>query len=530
MATLVIIAWNLEATEAAHFGDLFDRVQPDEVKIIYGLGSEDDAKLVNGIGGASVSFHRHRPVTEDPLFKQGKIDGDAHWGRYISSLANELRLDVRSHVQNGDLHVFVGAGSTYLSGCLEALGEALGAMIWTLVGSADERRAVDTSMKSPIEEGGEGGLPVRRPLSEMEAGVLSRLAEESLSGCEWVEGVAICSGGGRVPRPRGLSTITDQLEENGLLKKRQGGSIEYSLTDLGFLHAICELSRGERLEPMDGSEEAVIMFHGGNEDAESESKIFRNYLDEHGLNGLFDKYALITVEWGDDEDKLESMSKMLNDVIESEDLIGSSSISNLLSSDTGSFHSTASRLLTEVRSIASGNGENWSLIIEKVPAQLRGVLLRYCRSSGISVVSVFRRRGHKGAKGQTSNTFLGKKKHRFRLPSEDEISSIRGGMEISPDSFGKKAGNARNVLATILFEKDSGGNGKMLQRDIKNFNNTALGSSGLRLEDKQNVTRGISVAEEYGLIHRGGGSKHECSLTPSGEILARMTLLQHEGE
>ena len=523
MATLVIIAWNLEGAEATDFGDLFDIIQPDEVKIIYGVGSGGDVKLAEGFGDANVSFHRHSPVTKDPLFKQGKIDGDTHWGRYISSLADELHLDVKSHVQNGDLHVFVGAGSTYLSGCLQALGEVLGGRIWTLVGSADERRAIDISMTSPIEEGGKDVLPVRRPLSDMEAGVLSRMAAGRLGGIEWIEGSAISARSDRVPRARGLSTITDRLEENGLLKKRQGHSKEYSLTDIGFLHAICELSSEERLEPIAGSEEAVIMFHGGKNDAESESKIFRSYLDEHGLNGLFDKYALIAVEWGDDDDKLESMSKMINDVIESEDLIGSSSISNLLSADVDDFHSTASRLLTEIRNITSGNGDSWSLIIEKIPAQLRGIVLQYCRSCGISVVSVFRRRGAKGATGETYDTALGKKKLRFRLPLKDEISSIREGLAM-------KSPSARNVLATVLFSKDGGGDGTMLQSDIE-ASSRKLHSSNLRLDGKKSVSRGIKDAEGKGLVLKYlNDGKNECSLTPSGEILARMTLLQQQGE
>ena len=507
MTTLVLIAWDLERAEASQFGDLFEKVQPDEVKIIYGSGSVDDAKLAEGIGKANVSFHHHKPVTEDPLFTNGKIDGDVYWGKYISRLAVELGLDVRRHVNNEDLHVLVGTGSTYMSGCLHALGDVLGARIWTLIGSEDERKAVDTSMSMPFKE--------------MEAGVLSRMAEERLSGYEWVDVSAISAGSIRVPRPRGASSIANMLEKKGLLKKRQGGSKEYSLTDIGFLHAICELSR-ERLDPLDGSQEAVIMFHGGTGDAELESKEFRSYLDEHGLVGLFDKQALISVEWGDDDDKLKRMSKMLNDVIQGEDFIGSSSISNLLSSDEKEFHSNSSRLLTEIRNIASCE-EEWSLIIEKIPAQLRSVVFRYCRSSGISVVSIFRRRKAAGATGKTPPTGLGKKAHRFRLPNENEISSIREGLHM-------KSPNARNVLATVLFSEDSGGNGNLLQKEIVDFNNTFLHSPNLRLEGKQNVTRGISGAEENGLISRGGGSKLVCSLTPSGEVLARMTLLQYNEE
>ena len=536
MTTLVIHTGNIDEAGTDDFGDLFEKVCPDELKVIYNLGSPDNSAFAGELGGIipadRISIVHHRPITEDHEFKRGRVNGDTHWGEYISDLADALDLDVERHLQNDDLHFSVTSGSSYFSGCLQSLGDILGARIWSLVGPPDERKAVDVTMTEPIEQSIGNGPSTQRPLSEMEAGVLSRMVSESLGGSEWIEGGVLCAGKGKVPKLRGLSTIMDCLVRSGLVEKRTADSVEYSLTDLGFLHAICELSRGNRLEPMDSDEDAVLMFHGGNKSPEEESKIFRSYLNEHGLNGLFDRYSLIAIEWGDDTQNLESMRKMLSEVLGGDDLLSSSSISSLLCSDEADFHSTASRLLSEVHTVESKFWGNWTMVIEKIPAQLRGVVLRYCRASGAELLCVIRRRGAKGAKGETNATLLGKDKHRFRLPNEDEIISIRGGLELVTDSLVREPRQIRKVVSTILVEKDGGGNGKIEQKDLGEYNHAKWASGDLRFGDddagKQQRSRGVKEAEKSGLIHREG--KSTLSLTPTGEILARISLLIDRGK
>ena len=193
------------------------------------------------------------------------------------------------------------------------------------------------------------------------------------------------------------------------------------------------------------------------------------------------------------------------------------------------FYDSLGRLLNVIRDASEGYRGKCSLVIDKIPSHLKSSVLRYCRISGISVISILKKRPSTGITGSNTETKLDKLKHRFRLPNDFEIEAVRKGIEISSREKMEDSRNARRVLAAILHEKDTRGRGIESAKKLGRYNQEHV-SGDLMLADpdgatgRQQRSRGINAAEKNGLIRREG--KESLSLTAAGEVLARLSLMR----
>ncbi|MBP71972.1 MAG: hypothetical protein CMA70_00075 [Euryarchaeota archaeon] len=543
MATLIIVDWMMKRFQNSGFDNLIDKIKPKTIKIVHSPECDVGVDLIgdsiyrkNLLKGINISLHPHRSVIQGPRFKRGDFDEESHWGTNVSALIKELDLDIGTHIEDKDLHICATGGSTYLLGCLMTVGEVIGSHIWTLLPNTPAfiPEAIEVTMDSSFELSHEADAPTTRPLNEKESGMLSIMAERG--NCkmkDWIPSDAIASTKYDLARQQGLSTIAKSLEEGGMIERRGAEPVEYRLTDMGLIHAIYHLSKNEfRLEPFIGSEGAVIIFHNGKESPDEESKRLRGYLDEHGLPGGFSKYALIVLEYGNDRDRAEKVADRIGEVVPLYDLIDKDvkSISNLMCEGELEFYDSLGRLLNVIRDASEGYRGKCSLVIDKIPSHLISSVLRYCRISGISVISILKKRPSTGITGSNTETKLDKLKHRFRLPNDFEIEAVRKGIEISSRETMEDSRNARRVIATILCEKDAGGRGVIeSSKELGRYNQEHV-SGDLMLADpdgatgRQQRSRGITAAEKYGLIRREG--KESLSLTAAGEVLARLSLMR----
>ena len=543
MATLVIVDWKMKRFQNSGFDNLIEKIKPKTIKIVHSPECDVGVDLIgdsiyrkNLLKGIDISLHPHTSVIQGPRFKRGEFDEESHWGTNVSALIKELDLDIGTHIEDKDLHICATGGSSYLLGCLMTVGEVIGGHIWTLLPNnpAFIPEAIEVTMDSSFELSHEADTPTTRSLKEKESGMLSIMAERG--NCEmkdWIPGDAIASTKYDLARQQGLSTTAKSLEEGGMIERRGAEPVEYRLTDMGLIHAIYHLSKNEfRLEPRAGSEGAVIIFHNGKESPDEESKRVTDYLDEHGLpGGVFSKYALIVLEYGNDRDRAEKVAERIEEVLPLYNLINKDvkSISNLMCEGELEFYDSLGRLLNVIRDASEGYRGKCSLVIDKIPSHLKSSVLRYCRISGISVISILKKRPSTGITGSNTETKLGKLKHRFRLPNDFEIEAVRKGIEISSREKMEDSRNARRVLATILYEKDTRGRGIESSKKLGRYNQEHV-SGDLMLADpdgatgRQQRSRGINAAEKNGLIRREG--KESLSLTAAGEVLARLSLMR----
>ena len=540
MTVLVIIDWNLKRFGDCSYDNLIERIKPDSIKIIHSPECDfppvgdligDTLYRINLLKGVDITSHPHRSITQSPAFKKGTFDELKIWGTEASNLMKNLDLDIGRHVERGDLHICATGGSSFVAGCLLAVGEVTGSHIWTLLPTeaAFIPEAVEITVNSTFEMPQRVGFDSRR-FGGKESGMLSRMAEYGDGKSEWIRSDAISSAKYDLPRPQGLSTVAKSLEESGMIDRRDADPVEYRLTDIGLIHAAYQLSKNEvRLDHLPASESAVIILHGGTGSPDEESKRCRAYLDEHGLPGGFSKYALVVIEYGDDDDRAMKIAERIQEVVPLGDLLDGEvkSISNLMFHDEAGYYDSLRRLLNVIKDASEGYRGKCTLVIDRVPSHLIAPVLRYCRSSDISVISCLRRRSSEGVTGPTLDTKLDKSKHRLSLPEGHEIEVIRRGVGVSGHGSITDGQQVRRVLATILEEKDSGGRGEIESRDLGGYNlESASGDllfSDSKTGDKQR-SRGITSGEEHRLIHREG--KELLSLTASGEVLARMTLMR----
>ena len=540
MTVLVIIDWNLKRFGDCGYDNLIERIKPDSIKIIHSPEYDfppiddligDSLYRINLLKGIDITSHPHRSITQNPKFKRGDFDELKIWGTEVSNLMKILDLDIGGHVERGDLHICAIGGSSFVVGCLLAVGEVTGGHIWTLLPTeaAFIPEAVEITVNSTFEMPQRVGSDSRR-FDGKESGMLSLMMAEYEGGKRWIRSDAISSAKYVLPRPQGLSTIAKSLEESGMIDRRDADPVEYRLTDIGLIHASYQLSKNEfRLVPSPGSESAVIILHGGRKSPNEESKICRDYLQEHGLPGGFSKYALVVTEYSDNDNRAMKIAERIQGVIPLDDLLGGEvkSISNLMRHDEVGYYDSLRRLLNVIKDASEGYRGKCTLVIDRIPSHLKAPVIRYCRSSDISVISCLRRRSSEGVTGPTLDTNLDKSKHRLRLPEDHEIEVIRRGIGVSGHGSITDGQQVRRVLATILEEKDSGGRGEIESRDLGGYNlESASGEllfSDSKTGDKQR-SRGITSGEEHRLIHREG--KERLSLTGSGEVLARMTLMR----
>ena len=541
MTVLVIIDWNLKRFGDCGYDNLIERIKPDSIKIIHSPEYDfppvddligDSLYRINLLKGIDITSHPHRSITQNPKFKRGDFDELKIWGTEVSNLMKILDLDIGGHVERGDLHICAIGGSSFVVGCLLAVGEVTGGHIWTLLPTeaAFIPEAVEITVNSTFEMPRRVGFDSRR-FEGKESGMLSLMAEYGGGKSEWIRSDAVSSAKYDLPRPQGLSTVAKSLEESGMIERRDADPVEYRLTDIGLIHAAYQLSKNEvRLDRLPGSESAVIILHGGTGSPDEESKRCYHYLmDEHGFIAAFSKYALVAIEYGDDDDRAMKIAERIKEVVPSYDLLDGEvkSISNLMFHDEAGYYDSLRRLLNVIKDASEGYRGKCTLVIDRIPSHLIAPVIRYCRSSDISVISCLRRRSSEGVTGPTLDTNLDKSKHRLSLPEDHEIEVIRRGIGVSGHGSITDGQQVRRVLATILEEKDSGGRGEIESRDLGGYNlESASGEllfSDSKTGDKQR-SRGITSGEEHRLIHREG--KERLSLTASGEVLARMTLMR----
>ena len=541
MTVLVIIDWNLKRFGDCGYDNLIERIKPDSIKIIHSPECDfppvgdligDTLYRINLLKGVDITSHPHRSITQSVEFKKGTFDEMKIWGTEASNLMKNLDLDIGRHVERGDLHICATGGSSFVAGCLLTVGEVTGSHIWTLLPTEADAfipEAVEITVNSTFEMPQRVGFDSRR-FGGKESGMLSRMAEYGDGKSEWIRSDAISSVKYDLPQSQGLSTVAKSLEESGMIDRRDADPVEYRLTDIGLIHAAYQLSKNEvRLDPIPGSESAVIIFWGGRGSPDEESKWCSKYLIEHGLLGAFSKYALVAIEYGDNDARAMKIAERIQEVVPIDDLLGGEvkSISNLMFHDEAGYYDSLRRLLNVIKDASEGYRRKCTLVIDRVPSHLIAPVLRYCRSSDISVISCLRRRSSEGVTGPTLDTKLDKPKHRLRLPEDHEIEVIRRGIKDTGHGSITDGQQVRRVLATILEEKDSGGRGEIESRDLGSYNlESSSGDllfSDSKTGDKQR-SRGITSGEEHRLIHREG--KELLSLTASGEVLARMTLMR----